>query len=167
MNARNILFGFFFSLAVPTVAFACPDWRAGSGESLPGSATALRAGVMTAAVAGGDRDLGDCPRLPGHGWVARSADFTADLRPAPGDALVFEAFGTCDVVLLINTGNGNWYFDDDNGRSRGGDARIVLRQPSSGIYDVWVGTFGSRLCNASLGITAAPRATAGQVSFTR
>ncbi len=56
-----------------------------------------------------------------------------------------------DTTLLINGPDGSWYCDDDSG----GDLNAELRwgSPPSGVYDIWVGTFGGGTAPAELHIS--------------
>ena len=56
-----------------------------------------------------------------------------------------------DPTLVINDANGNWVCNDD---SNGGlNAEVVFTRPASGVYDVWVGSFGSQTHQAELQIS--------------
>lgn len=56
-----------------------------------------------------------------------------------------------DDTTLIVLGPNGWYCDDD---SHGGlDPGVSIDSPSSGDYLIWVGTFGSGVVDAELGIT--------------
>lgn len=65
-----------------------------------------------------------------------------------GHTLVISVVSRCDAALLINTGNRNWFYDDDDNGNL--DPRIVLTRPSNGIIDVWVGTYDGEYCDAVL-----------------
>ena len=67
-----------------------------------------------------------------------------------GYYIVFSVESDCDSVLLINTAATNWFYDDDdNGAS---DPLIRLTNPSTGVYDIWVGTYNGRYCDAVLSL---------------
>ena len=70
---------------------------------------------------------------------------------AGGFPLVFESFGTADTTLIVNDANGNWHCDDDSGP--GLNARLVISEPGSGRYDVWIGTFGENTAPAKLTVS--------------
>ncbi len=74
---------------------------------------------------------------------------------AGGNALVFSVeseFFTSDTSLIINLPDGNWACDDDSGS--GLNPFLTLENPSSGIYDIWVGSvYGMGYTDAILTIT--------------
>lgn len=141
-------------ILVPTIALACPDWRQEPTASyLRYSGSDLWQPKAHSVVAGGDQYLNNCGiyhQSSGEraiGYVAYRPDF--ELQYTGGNyQLEFRAVGNCDTVLLINTGGGNWYFDDDDGGA--GDAKIRLTRPSTGVYDIWIGTYDPSTCNARL-----------------
>lgn len=74
---------------------------------------------------------------------------------AEGNPLVFSVeteFFTSDTSLVINLPDGNWACDDDSGS--GLNPLLTLDNPSSGIYDIWVGSvYGMGYTDATLTIT--------------
>lgn len=68
--------------------------------------------------------------------------------------LAFRTNSGADTTLIINDPAGNWVCDDDSGGNR--NAQVVFRGPRSGVYDVWVGTFGGGTAQATLSITELP-----------
>jgi hypothetical protein len=50
----------------------------------------------------------------------------------------------------VNDPSGNWHFSDDEIGSRPG---IRFNNPESGLYDIWIGTFGSSMTSAELAIS--------------
>ena len=65
--------------------------------------------------------------------------------------LTFLVEASDDTTLLINTPNGRWYCDDDNGG--GFNPRIQITNPQSGRYDIWVGTYGDDMVQSTLKIS--------------
>lgn len=84
----------------------------------------------------------------GEGWFTRQPDFTIETPGMQGFTLHIAVVSECDASLLINTPAGNWYYDDDDNGNL--DPIITLTSPSSGLLDVWVGTYDGTLCNAEL-----------------
>ena len=87
------------------------------------------------------------------GSIARAPDYqityTAGRQP-----LIVRTESTTDTTLVINDPDGVWHCDDD---SRGdGNAEVNLDKPSSGVYDIWVGTFGGGTAAANLILTERP-----------
>jgi hypothetical protein len=65
------------------------------------------------------------------------------VRYTAGDTfpLVIRAMADYDTTLVVNDPNGSWHCDDDSGQ--GVQAKLVFRQPVSGRYDIWFGSFSS------------------------
>ncbi|WP_316014716.1 hypothetical protein [Roseobacter sp. HKCCA0434] len=136
-------------------AHACPNWQLDSPADISGTASYFYSPRTYNVLAGGDRNLNACGirnRTDGvpTGFVAATPDFELYFQKDRNYALEFRTIGNCDTVLLINTGGGNWYYDDDD--NGGGGAKIRLTNPSAGVYDIWIGTYGSQLCDAQLQI---------------
>jgi hypothetical protein len=75
------------------------------------------------------------------GWIARAPDYRVNWTAGEGQLpLIFSVQSDADTTLVINDANGNWVCDDDGG-NQGLNPSISFAQPSSGQYDVWVGTF--------------------------
>jgi hypothetical protein len=75
------------------------------------------------------------------GFVARAPDFRITFTARSGGEfpLIFAVRSSGDTMLLINDPSGRWRCDDDSGGGR--DPSIRIENPSSGQYDIWVGTF--------------------------
>lgn len=56
-----------------------------------------------------------------------------------------------DTTLLVSGPRGEWYCDDDSAGNR--NAEVRFSKPSSGTYDIWVGTYGGGTAPADLIIT--------------
>lgn len=87
------------------------------------------------------------------GMVAAAPDYQITYS-AGSLPLVIRTESGSDTTLLVNGPGGEWYCDDDSGG--GTNAQVRLNKPSSGVYDIWVGTFGSDTASASLLITEVP-----------
>jgi hypothetical protein len=59
--------------------------------------------------------------------------------------LIISASSQVDTTLVVNAPDGSWYCDDDSG-SQGLNPALRFNHPSSGRYEIWVGTYR----NASL-----------------
>ena len=68
--------------------------------------------------------------------------------------LVFRTRSSTDTTLIINGPDGRWYCDDDSWGD--GDAEVRFNRPSSGTYDIWIGTFNGGTASAALLITETP-----------
>ncbi len=136
-----------------TVAAACPDYTIWGNESYEASAQQLRTRRDFNVVAGGSNYIWNCRGINpgtdrGAGYFTTQPDFSFDLRGMSGHTLVISVVSRCDAALLVNTGNRNWFYDDDDNGNL--DPRIVLTRPSNGIIDVWVGTYDGEYCDAVL-----------------
>jgi hypothetical protein len=103
-------------------------------------------------VAGGSIDAS---RL-GNGCVGKISNapdfeltYTAGSLP-----LVFRTRSGEDTTLVINGPDGRFYCDDDSYGD--GDAEVRFNAPRSGVYDVWIGTYGDTPARGSLLITETP-----------
>ena len=86
-----------------------------------------------------------------YGSIAEDPDvdlyFTAD----GSSTLYIWVDSSADTTLLINTAGGSWVCDDDDGP--GTNPFIVLSGAGSGLYNIWVGTFGDATPSATLYIS--------------
>jgi hypothetical protein len=103
-------------------------------------------------VAGGSIDAS---RL-GNGCVGKISSapdfkltYTAGSLP-----LVFRTRSGEDTTLVINGADGRFYCDDDSYGD--GDAEVRFNNPRSGVYDVWIGTYGDSPAAGALLITETP-----------
>lgn len=148
-----------FEPAGPTPTPACPDWSLGGAEI-----TLMQGGTETRPVVagGGVNMFGNQCGIEAHGYVAQAPDFTLYLDPQNMvTTLDLSVQGDCDTVLLVNDPGTNWVFNDDAVGATGLQPRIEIGDAQAGRYDIWIGTYGSELCNASLTASAtSPQAPA-------
>jgi hypothetical protein len=85
-----------------------------------------------------------------NAWVAKAPDFRLNYTKGQYP-LSFTVKSVGDTTLLINLPDGTWIADDDGGE--GTDPLIRIPQPQSGRYDIFVGTYGKNLVDATLIIT--------------
>lgn len=85
-----------------------------------------------------------------NAYVAKAPDFSLTYTKGTYP-LTFTVKSVGDTTLLINLPDGTWVADDDGGG--GLDPLIRIANPSSGRYDIYVGTFGKNLVPATLYIT--------------
>ena len=103
-------------------------------------------------VAGGDRDASRLAR----GCVGKISD-APDFRltyQADNLPLAFRTRGRNDTTLVINGPDGRWSCDDDSWGD--GDAEVRFDRPQSGVYDVWIGTYGDSPAESVLILTETP-----------
>lgn len=129
-------------------AQACPEWQLG-GIPLTTDAETAWVPQQYPLFAGGALDLSACPGVPGVGYVTPAPNFTIqyDARNMGRD-LEFRVETECDTTLLINQSNGEWVFNDDEDGTL--QPRLRLANAPSGQYDVWVGSYSSQACQATL-----------------
>jgi hypothetical protein len=78
------------------------------------------------------------------GNIANAPDFELTYTAGSLD-LYISVISDSDTTLVINTPSGNWICDDDSGGDL--DPSVRMEKPSSGVYDIWVGTYGSSTVN--------------------
>jgi hypothetical protein len=89
--------------------------------------------------------------IPGCvGWISRAPDYRVNWTAGSGALpLVFSVQSDADTTLVINDASGNWVCDDDGGNN-GLNPAVTFAEPSSGQYDVWVGTFSEGAMQSSV-----------------
>ena len=101
-------------------------------------------------LAGGSQDasyLDDTCR----GYISGAPDY--NLHFTPGSLpLYFSATGPNDLTLVVNLPDGSWACDDD-GADNPLDPGIRLDKPASGLYNIWVGTYGEDYADSTLHIS--------------
>jgi len=140
-----------FFMFLPGAAIACPEISL-DGVELNYSGKQLYEARSFSVIAGGEENISRCgirnntDGAP-EGFVAEAPDFELYYQGG-GYELEFRVESDCDSILLINTGSGNWYFDDDDNGNL--DAKIRLGRASDGWYDIWIGTLERGNCDARL-----------------
>ena len=56
--------------------------------------------------------------------------------------LIFSVSSNSDTTLVVNGPDGSWYCDDDGGVN-GLNPAVRFASPTSGRYEIWVGTYNS------------------------
>jgi serine protease Do len=134
--ARLALLPLGFGLLATTAA-AQPDWRA-----RPQVAVALEAGFtpdpheVSVRAGGVDRNA-----ISGNGCAGyiNNAQPTVTLTYTAGRSrLAIYVRSDLDTTLLVNDASGNWHCSDD---FEGSNPAIILDNPASGQYNIWVGTY--------------------------
>ncbi|WP_417599373.1 hypothetical protein [Pararhodobacter oceanensis] len=140
-------------LASAASAQSCPSYGT-SGSALSYDSDTVYSAQSHDLYAGGDIQLGNCDDIPGYGYIVESPDFTLQYDAQDrGRALEFRVEAECDAILLVNDSRGGWHFNDDDEVEGGGmilDPRLRLANAPSGQYDIWVGTLGEDICDATL-----------------
>jgi hypothetical protein len=73
------------------------------------------------------------------GWIAEAPDFRLNFTAGANPRISIQVTSREDTTLVINDPSGGWHCNDD---SNGLNPNITFSPPSSGQYDIWVGTFG-------------------------
>lgn len=126
-----------------------PNWQLEPGF---GSAD-LQAGFkndpyVVPLIAGGPVDLSV---IGYRGMVAEAPDFDLYYEASGTTLYIYVGYAEGDTVLLVSDPNGNWLYSDDG--AGGVNPGIAINNPTSGLYDIWVGTYGSDLVDANLVIS--------------
>lgn len=149
----------FAFTAAAASAQACPDWRM-NGSVVTTDAETAWAPQRYSATAGGTLDLAQCTSVDGYGFVSQAPSFTITYDAQNrGLDLDFRVEAGCDALLVVNDATANWHYNDDSDGTL--NPRIRLAAASSGVYDVWVGTYGQASCAATLVVETFP-ASGGQ-----
>ena len=147
-NLFRTTFAAALIVSLPAIAQAtCPSY-AQSGAGLSYDAEQAYAPQSTTVIAGGDLDLSTCAEIPGVGYIIENPDFTMQYDALDmGRALEVRVEGDCDTVLLVNTATGEWLFNDDTNEM---NPALRIENAPSGQYDIWVGTYGTDTCEATM-----------------
>jgi ABC-type glycerol-3-phosphate transport system substrate-binding protein len=77
-----------------------------------------------------------------QGFIANAPDVRVNYTAGNQYPLIISVAAQADTTLVVNGPDGQWYCDDDGGVN-GLNPAIRFNHPSSGQYDVWIGTYGS------------------------
>ncbi|MEM6487473.1 MAG: hypothetical protein AAF677_04260 [Pseudomonadota bacterium] len=138
----------------PASAAACPDASTWGLLRFQATGAQLFDPRYAEVSAGGGGWLGDCRTRVANargtlsGYFPRRPAVSLRLTGLDDYELEFRTDSPCDTLLLINSGSGIWYYNDD--ATAEGDAAVRIVNPTDGIWDIWIGTFRSERCDASL-----------------
>ncbi len=138
-------------LAMSGAALACPTFsQTGASYTLTGQQ--LYSPQSYSVVAGGNNNIRNCniPGVSRTGYVTSAPDFSFYLSGMDPYYLVADVQADCDAVLLVNTANATWMFDDDSAGNLMPRIEINGAHNLNGRVDVWVGTYSTNYCNATL-----------------
>jgi hypothetical protein len=145
------------TLALATGGFAAAAHAQDTGQQPRFGEVNLRAGftpdpVQRNVTAGGRTDAsnlgGECT-----GMITDAPTFRVNYE-AGGIPLYVYVYADADATLVINEPNGSWDCNDDGNGSGGTNPGIRFRHPTTGQYDIWVGSLsGGRPSPARLVIT--------------
>lgn len=97
--------------------------------------------------AGGSYDLSFVGE---SGYVAQAPDYDLYYSAGGHGLYIYVESQGGDTVLLVRDPGGDWYYSDDAAGTRPG---LAFSNPRSGLYDIWVGTYGGGLVSATLAIS--------------
>lgn len=145
---KKLLAAAFALIATAGVAAACPAWQNAGVQTGYTTGQDLWTPNHYSVTAGGGQSLRNCGwNHTGH--VISRPDFEFQIDGLEQyRRLEIRVSGSCDTVLLVNDASGNWYFNDDGWGNL--NPLVNLASPRSGTYDIWVGTYGTNLCGATL-----------------
>ncbi|MEL6769688.1 MAG: hypothetical protein AAFP18_01325 [Bacteroidota bacterium] len=89
-------------------------------------------------------NFGECT----YGNVASAPDVDLYYEGDGTQLLGIGAGSAGDVMLLVNLPDGTWVCDDDSGEDR--NALVIVEGAAAGLYNIWVGTYGSEMEEAQL-----------------
>jgi len=143
--------------AVALLSFAAAATSQASAQDVSAEPTygdvSLSAGFtpdphQTSLTAGGSNAIrkGNCS----YGNAADAPDLDLYWEGGGGSLYIY-VVGREDTTLLVNTPGGDWVCDDDSyGDS---DPILMIPKAASGLYDIWVGTYGDEMVSATLYIS--------------
>jgi len=86
-----------------------------------------------------------------YGYVAEAPDVDLFYTVQGGRDLYIYVDADEDATLLVNRPDGTWVCDDDS--YEGTNPILVIPKAPGGLYDIWVGTYGDDLTDATLYIS--------------
>ncbi|MEM1273893.1 MAG: hypothetical protein AAGF88_08750 [Pseudomonadota bacterium] len=137
-------------------AAACPDWGF-EGARIDATAGSMNFPVSYSLTATGGASLSSCPAIPSaRGYGPQAPQYSFWLSGMTGHALDLSVSADCDTVMVVNTADTVWHFDDDSGGSLNPALRLPAGVGLDGRVDVWVGTYGGGACPATVTAQAIP-----------
>lgn len=152
-NASLNLETFFAAAATPAPqqAGACPSYE-NQGQLLNFTGQQLYAPQRFSGFAMGGTDLSACGAMGVDAWgqATRDPQYSLYLSGMEEYDLEIEVEANCDTVLLVNSADGQWYFNDDSGEGLNPMLRLAGYSALEGRVDVWVGSYGGGNCSANV-----------------
>lgn len=147
---RTLLSAFLVLISLTAAASACPTIMQGR-QSFSVTGQYLYTPRSYGVVAGGNQYLRNCG-FNHTGYVISQPDFsfyTSGMAPY-GRLEIEVSSAACDTVLLVNSANASWYFDDDSNGNLQPRVNLYGTSNTQGRIDIWVGTYGPNTCSATL-----------------
>ena len=76
-----------------------------------------------------------------RGFISNAPDFDLYFTGGSSLPLLISVASNADTTLVVRAPDGLWYCDDDSGQ--GLNPAVRFNNPRSGLYDIWVGTYGN------------------------
>lgn len=76
-----------------------------------------------------------------RGFISNAPDFDLYFTGGSSLPLLISVASNADTTLVVRAPDGLWYCDDDSGQ--GLNPSVRFNNPRSGLYDIWVGTYGN------------------------
>jgi|TARA_R110002073_G_scaffold32770_2_gene98963 hypothetical protein len=147
---RTLIASFFVLLSLSAAAVACPQIQQGRASySVTGQD--LYSPNRYSVTAGGNQNLRNCG-WNNTGYVISQPDFSFYTSGMSGyGRLEIEVTqAACDTILLVNSANASWFYDDDSAGYPNPRINLYGTANTQGRIDVWVGTYGTSNCSATL-----------------
>ena len=147
---RTLIASFVVLLSLSAAAMACPQIMQGR-ESISVTGQDLVTPNRYSVSSGGSVNLLNCG-FDNRGYVDSRPDFsfyTSGMQQY--DRLEIDVYQqACDTVLVVNSANSSWFFDDDSRGQLRPRVNLYGTSNTQGRIDVWVGTYGRAGCVATL-----------------
>jgi hypothetical protein len=100
-------------------------------------------------IAGGSTEIASCA-----GYFSEAPDLNLNYESGIFDLGIFTKSGV-DTTIAVNAPNGDWICNDDSDYLGGTNAGVLIENPQSGLYNIWVGAYtaGDAYKSVSLAIT--------------
>jgi hypothetical protein len=130
-----------FALAVAPLPAAAQNFDAQPNFGTVNLATGFTPDPQVIAVrSGGAIDVqtlsGNC-----RGFISDAPDVRLNFQGG-NLPLILSVNSNADTTLVVNGPDGQWYCDDDSGNG-GLNPSLRFDKPSSGRYEIWIGTYGN------------------------
>lgn len=133
-----LLFAAHLHAQDPSAAPSYGDIRVAEGFVPDPVAKALTAGGSV------EVDVGDCS----YGFVASAPDVDLYYDTGGETDLFIYVQSEDDTTLLVNLPDRSWVCNDDGFEGR--SPLVMIPDAPSGLYDIWVGTYGDEMVAAAL-----------------
>ncbi len=128
----------------------CPSFAyTGATFSLTGDDLYSRDSFQSQAMGGAD--VNGCG-LPGFGYASQAPQYSFYLSGMDAYRLEMIVNSSCDTTLLVNTADGQWFYDDDSAGNLNPLLNLRGGNLLNGRVDVWLGSYSGAACPATLSL---------------